>query len=157
MTNKKGNVKESNKERNIIIILLISIIVILIAGMGFVAVKYEQLEHKYEDRYETPYDDDDYGTSDQLDDNDVTESQDNKTTKKTTTAKTISRDKALDIALKDMKVSKTQVYDIDVELEYKTRFQKQVYEVTFDYDRYEYEYFIDATSGKILDTLKSID
>ncbi len=67
----------------------------------------------------------------------------------------ISRDEAIDIALKDIKLSKSDVYDLDVELE--NKFNTVVYEVVFDYNRLEYEYYINATDGSIIKSFSERD
>lgn len=140
------------KENNLVVILLVVIIIILIIGVVFLFFRYEKLEDKYERVLESSYDID-------FDDNEITRvSPPNKTTNKpTATVKYITREKALQIALKDMKLSSDDVYDIEVEFESKTTHGNYVYEVTFDYEAYEYEYFIDAKTGKILSSFKSRD
>ncbi len=64
----------------------------------------------------------------------------------------ISKEKALSIALESAKLNQNDIYDISVEFDYK--YGKTVYEIDFDYQRYEYEYYIDATSGEILHSFK---
>lgn len=64
---------------------------------------------------------------------------------------TISRDDALTIALNDAKLNKSDVYDIDVELEYENG--KNVYQVSFDYQQKEYDYYINPSDGAILSSL----
>ena len=90
--------------------------------------------------------------------NSSTSSTNNTTsTNNSSSSKYISRDKALQTALNNLNISKNSIYDLDIELENKVRYKKVVYEVSFDYNNYEYEYYIDATSGKILDSFKSRD
>ena len=67
----------------------------------------------------------------------------------------ISANAALEIALKDLNINSSKVYDIDIELE--NKYGSIVYEVTFYSGIHEYAYFIDAVSGKILHTFKEID
>lgn len=69
--------------------------------------------------------------------------------------KYIAVDKALDIALENIGVGREAVWDIEVELDYK--FGQVVYEVSFNYDRYEYEYYINAESGAIIKSFKEIE
>ena len=69
--------------------------------------------------------------------------------------KYISVQKAFETALKHVGASRQQVRDVDIELEYK--FGQTVYEVTFDYNKYEYEYYINAESGEIIKLFKEID
>ena len=53
------------------------------------------------------------------------------------------------------KLNKSDVYDINVELDYK--YGQKVYEIDFNYNQYEYEYYINATNGKIVHHFKEID
>jgi uncharacterized membrane protein YkoI len=62
--------------------------------------------------------------------------------------KYISSSKATSIALKNAKTTRSQVWDLDVEMDY-LRGQR-IYEVNFNKGSYEYDYDISATSGKIL-------
>ncbi len=67
----------------------------------------------------------------------------------------ISKEKALDIALNNAKISQNNIRNIEVELDYK--YGETVYEVTFDYQQYEYEYYINAENGNILKSFREID
>lgn len=67
----------------------------------------------------------------------------------------ISTQDALDVALKAFGASRDAVRDIDVELEY--RRGQTFYEVSFEQGQYDYEYYIDATTGNILKSFKEID
>lgn len=71
------------------------------------------------------------------------------------TADYITVEKALDAALKNAGLTREQVWDIDVELERK--FGKIVYEVSFEAGQYEYEYYVDATTGEIVKSFKEIE
>ena len=64
----------------------------------------------------------------------------------------ITKEEALNIALKHAKLERNSIYDISVEFDYK--YGKTVYEIDFDYQKYEYEYYIDATTGDILHQFK---
>lgn len=153
--------QEKDKDTNLVIMLLVVIIFILVIGMAFLFYRYEKLESKYDRRLESGYfydfdDDFDLPNDDKLPVSD--DKKTSKTTKKpTSVVNYISREKALSIALKDMKLSTSDVYDIDVEFENKTTHGNYVYEVSFDYQNYEYEYFIDAKTGKIITSFKSRD
>ena len=129
--------KTNKKENHIVLIILGIIIFILVIGLVVLIIKYEHLEDHY-DHLEDMY-------NYQINNN--TELNNNY----------ISRDEALNIALNDLKATRNEVYDVDLELEYKARYQTLVYEISFNNKNYEYEYFIDATSGKILDYYKSWD
>lgn len=62
----------------------------------------------------------------------------------------ITAAEAKSIAIKDSKVSSSSVRDYECEYEYSKRFGCYVYEIDFESGRYEYEYIIAASSGKIL-------
>lgn len=64
-------------------------------------------------------------------------------------------EKALAIALENVGANRDSVWDIDIELERK--FGQVVYEVSFNYEKYEYEYYINAKSGEIIKSFKEID
>ncbi len=149
--------KKQGKENRVIIILLSVILLILILGMIFLFYRYEKLEDKYERGIESQYNIDNFDIDDDDDDDKEDNNVSDKTTKKATSVSFISRDKALKIALKDMKLSQSDVYDIDVEFENKTTHGNYVYEITFDYKNYEYEYFVSAKTGKILASFQSRD
>lgn len=67
----------------------------------------------------------------------------------------IAIEKALAIALENVGANRDLVWDIDIELERK--FGQVVYEVSFSYEKYEYEYYINAKSGEIIKSFKEID
>ena len=67
----------------------------------------------------------------------------------------ISKENALKIALDDAKINQNDIHDIEVELDYK--YNQTVYEVTFNYQQYEYEYYINAENSNILKSFKEID
>ena len=69
---------------------------------------------------------------------------------------TLTKDEALTKALEHAKLKKDQVdYVKKVELDYEHG--RKIYEVTFYKDGYEYEYDIDAESGKVLKFEKDLD
>lgn len=61
----------------------------------------------------------------------------------------IGKDAALEIALKDAKLTLEQVSDIDIELE-RSLFHSARYEIDFESGRTEYEYRINAYTGEII-------
>ena len=67
----------------------------------------------------------------------------------------ISRDEALEIVLKNLGINKNDIYDLDNELDYK--YNTQVYDIDFKYNRYEYEFYVDAKNGDILKSFKERD
>ena len=66
----------------------------------------------------------------------------------TESAARITADEAIAIALKDAKLTKDQVRDLDVELDRDDGVLH--YDVDFEKDRNDYDYEIDAATGKIL-------
>lgn len=66
----------------------------------------------------------------------------------TSKEKSISKEEAINIALKHASLSREEVYDLDVDFD-KER-DTLIYEVNFEKERIEYEYEIDAISGEIL-------
>ncbi len=73
----------------------------------------------------------------------------------TSTTKYITREDALTKAFNHAKISQSKAYDIDIELDYK--FGKEVYEIDFNYQNYEYQYYIDALTGDIVNSFKEFD
>ncbi len=133
-------------------------VVCLSVGLVFLLVAYENLDDKYDDLAEDAYK---YGGrySTDLDDDFVNDpgtgtGEDNPST---TPNSRITQQQALQVALKNLNVTQDKIYDLDYDLEYKARYSTLVYEVSFDYGNYEYEYYIDAYTGKILDSFKERD
>lgn len=131
----------------IIIGVLITLVVCLTIGLILIYVRYEKIEDKYDDLVENYYDKDGSFQENNNPNNDSNN----------TNNKYISRDNALEIALKNLNVTEDKIYDLDIEMEYKNRFNTLVYEVSFDYELFEYEYYINAYTGEVLDSLKSRD
>ena len=68
------------------------------------------------------------------------------------TSDTISRDRAIEIALKEAGLNRDNVYDLDTDLE---REQNGTYwEIDFESGDYEYSYDIDARTEKIIHSHK---
>ena len=93
-------------------------------------------------------------TQNQTQNQEIQENNTNTNEDKPTTSY-ISKEKALDIALQNANLNRETVYDISVEFDFK--YGKTVYEVDFDNRQYEYEYYIDATTGDILHSFKDRD
>lgn len=70
-------------------------------------------------------------------------------------ANRITKEEAIDIALKDAGFTKDQVTRLRAEFDYDDG--RPEYEVDFHQDRYEYDYEIHAESGKILSKDKDLD
>ena len=140
------------EKRNWLYILLGVIICILLGGLILLYVKYEQLEDRYDEEYHYNTNYDNNSNNNVVDEND-----NNNTNNNQENTNYITRDKALQIALDNLKIKQQNVYDLDIELEYKNRYSKMVYEVSFDYDRYEYEYYINAKNGEIVKSFKERD
>ena len=68
----------------------------------------------------------------------------------------ISRDQALEASLKHAGLRKDQL-DFVKKCELDYEHGRKIYEVTFYKDGYEYEYDIDAESGKVLKFEKELD
>ena len=143
----KKEKEKTNTKNNSLIIGLACIITILILGLAFLFLRYEHLNDLYDDlkEHETP----------NLNTNNQNNNSNNN--QNANTSDYISRSSAITKALNDLNLKESDVRDLDVELEYKNRYNAYIYEVSFDYQAYEYEYIIDAKTGSILDSLKSWD
>ncbi len=67
----------------------------------------------------------------------------------------ISKEEALKIALDNVGLKQKDIYDIGVELDYK--YGKTVYEIDFNYQQYDYEFYIDAVNGDVVHSFKERD
>ena len=67
----------------------------------------------------------------------------------------ISKQDALNVALKDINVKQEYIYDLDIELDYK--YGQNVYEIDFNYGQYEYEYYVSVKDGKIIKAFRERD
>ena len=89
---------------------------------------------------------DDYNNSDlNNDNNDINDSS----------SDSISKQDALNVALKDINVKQEDIYDLDIELDYK--YGQNVYEIDFNYGQYEYEYYVSVKDGKIIKAFRERD
>ena len=70
-------------------------------------------------------------------------------------AKELSKNQAINIALKDAGVSRAEVSFDDIELD--TDDGRKIWEISFDAGNWEFEYEIDALTGKIIDSEKEHD
>ena len=140
-TIKKEKIKHE-KYKNILIVVLFFIIVALMMEIIFLESKKEFIEDKYddlEDRYEY-----------------LQSNSNNSLEEDNLDKKIITKEDALNIVLEDLKISKNDIRDLDIELEYKIKYEKTIYEISFDYNYFEYEYYLEPSNGKILDSFKSL-
>ena len=148
---KKVSKKEeqmSEKTENTVLLLLVIIIILLIVILGIVILKKNNnVVNTNDSDYKVDVDDSDDGikVTDDIMDNQTTSDNNNY----------ISRDNAISIALKDLKLTKNDVYDLECELD--KEFNQTVYEVTFNYKNLEYEYYINPETGKIIHSFKELD
>ena len=135
--------KEEKKLKNIIVLLTI-IIVILVGLAIFVIIEFNDERKDIRELYNH----NNGGYNDNLDNPNSDDNNDYNNNY-------ISREKALKIALDDVKLNNSDVYDIDIELDYK--YNQMVYEIDFKYNNYEYEYFINALNGNIIKSFRERD
>ena len=156
------------KENNLkIIIVLLSVIIILLIGF-MLFFMYELIDERNEMREELSTDSDRIYFDSNDHDRITNENQDTTTINNESNSHSditssnsnnnpnyISKEKALKTALDDAKISQNDIREIEVELDYK--YNKTVYEVTFNYQQYEYEYYINAENGNILKSFRERD
>lgn len=108
---------------------------------------------EYDDDYIADNDDDDdYESNTQT--NETTSTTTNNSTNNNTTTTYISKTKAKTIALAHAGVSSTEAFDMDTEFDRENGIY--VYEVDFETSTYEYEYVINAITGKIVNSNKNL-
>lgn len=140
---KKNENTNLNINKLIVPILLVIVILLLVV---VIVILFKDDDNDYRDKY--------------LDDrNEVFEKDnflnDNNGTEDENYDKYISKQEALNVALKDVGISQDNIRDLDIELDYK--YSQMVYEVDFNYQQYEYEYYINAEDGKIVKSFKERD
>lgn len=139
MKDKEGKTKKENDVINWIVPMLLGMITILLVVLLIFAINGKEGKSSTNN-----------STNQGQITHDIDDDEDNHEIQTDTTY--ISKEKALSIALESAKLSQNDIYDISVEFDYK--YGKTVYEIDFDYQRYEYEYYIDAASGEILHSFK---
>ncbi len=146
---KKVSKKEeqmSEKTEKTILVLLVIIIILLAVILGIVIIKKSNTVGKSDDsNYKVNIDDNDIDISDEFNDVQIDATDDSY----------IGRDNAVNIALKDLKLTTNDVYDLECELDKK--FDQIVYEVAFNYKNLEYEYYINPETGRIIHSFKELD
>ena len=153
--------KEKGLNYQFIFISLLVIIVLLVGAVVFLAVDNHKTTNTPSNEGGFVSDNNVSSTTPNdsnilLDENsDINTSNDTSTSNSTNTNNYISRDKAIEIALNHAKLEKSSVRDLDADLERK--YNTVVYEVDFEYQNYDYEYYIDATKGTIVHSFKEID
>ncbi len=141
----------NTKNNNILTIALTIIIIILVIICIFLFLKMEFLEEKYEYQYENSLNNNDNNSNNNnSNSNNNVNNQDN-----TNTKDFISRSEAENIALKSLNINAEDVYELKSELDYK--FNTDIYEIEFKYDRHEYEFYINAKTGEIIKSFKERD
>lgn len=135
--------KETKNSTKIIIALLIIIILLLTGFIIFFAEEVLEERRSFKTIYKN-----EIITNNQNNNN-------NANNNSSTNDNYISREDALRIALENVSTNKENTYDIDIELDYK--YGKTVYEVSFNYQQYEFEYYIDAENGSIIKSFRERD
>ena len=87
----------------------------------------------------------------------TTNNTNNNNTNTNNTSKYIGDAKAKQIALSDAGLKENEISDLSVEFDNDDDNDKTIYEVGFKNGQQEYDYDIDATTGKILDKNVEID
>ncbi len=113
-------------KKNIVIVILSIVIVVLLFFCIFMYFKIEYMDDVLD------YKEDSCITNTNVNENN----------------KYISKDDALALVLKSLNINKDSIYDLNIELE--NKFNTAVYELDFKYNRYEYEFYVNAESGEIL-------
>ena len=149
---KKVSKKEeqmSEKTERAVLVLLVIIIILLAIILGIVILKKNNnIVDSNDTNYKVNIDDNADGIK-------VTDEILYNQNSTTTDKKYIGKDSAISIALKDLKLTQNDVYDLECELD--QEFNQTVYEVTFNYKNLEYEYYINPETGKIIHSFKELD
>ncbi len=133
------------KKSNLIIIILGIIIVILGILCTFFYLESEHNEKLYEDlKFNNSFSQDENENFDVNNFPDKIEDED-----------LISGGKALQIVLDSLNIKESDIYDLSNELEYK--YDAYVYEIDFNYKNYEYDYYVNAKTGKIIKAFRERD
>ena len=131
--------KEQNKGQSLVVPILLGMVIILLGVViALIVFKEPEKEILYHD-----------SSSSEVDNTLDNSSNDNSTNNY------ITKEEALNIALKNINISRNNIYDVNVELDFK--YNTTVYEIDFNYKNYEYEFYINATSGKILHSFRERD
>ena len=156
---------EKNQINLKMVIVLLVIIIILLLGFGIFFVKEffderDEIRELYNSKNHisdsSVSNDRVLDNNDNVSNNSVLDNKDNISNDSTLDNDSrISREEALEVSLNDAKIKQSDVRDIDIELDYK--YGKKVYEVTFDYQQYEYEYYINAENGEVVKSFREID
>ncbi|MCD7893666.1 MAG: PepSY domain-containing protein [Erysipelotrichaceae bacterium] len=88
-----------------------------------------------------------------INDEPINSSSSSSTTSSSTFSTKITKDEALQKALSHAGISKSNVSDLDIEYDK----DDNIYEVSFEYKNYEYEYEINANDGSIINYEKDYD
>ena len=143
-----------------IVIVLLVLIIVLLVGFGIFFIE-ELIDEKEEIRDLYDYDSKIYSDGSINNNNNDNQINNNNSdnnagiTSSNPNENYISKENALKTALDHAKINQNDIRNVEVELDYK--YNQTVYEVTFDYKQYEYEYYINAENGNILKSFREID
>lgn len=140
--------EKSQSNLKIVIVLLVIIILLLLGfGVFFLEEILDEREdiREIHDTNDRIYADSGSNVKNKEVNNNVNTTNTNNTTD---SGSYISRDDALKSALEDSGITESDIRDLDIELE--NKYGQTVYEVTFDYNQYEYEYYINREDGSIV-------
>ncbi len=140
------------KNNNILIIVIVAIVLLAVIVVTMSLTLFKKMDELEGEYRHGEYNYDDYYRDDEQIDNDKDKDQSEQQEENNGY---ITRQKALDIALENLNLKQSDVYDINCELDYK--YGTTVYEVEFKSGRYEYEFYINAKTGKIIKSFKERD
>ena len=123
--------KEKQNRDKLLIIALLVIIILLLVMILILFLKDDKISFRNQNLNQN---------------SDVYENENSTNTNPTNS---ISKEKALEIVLEDVKLNQKDIYDLSIELDYK--YNQMVYE------NYEYEYYVNCETGKIIHSFKERD
>ncbi len=141
--------EKGNNNFNILTIVLLAIIVVLLV---IVILLYSNLLNSNNATTSTPINSFDEAQNVNNKDENIPQdlSINNNTQKENNNY--ISSQEALQVVLKSLNITENNITDLSNEIDYK--YGKTVYEIDFDYQNYEYEYYVDALNGEIIKSFK---
>ncbi len=150
--------EKKNKALIVVITLLVLIIVLMIGFIVLFINEFEDEKEEIRDLYGYKYDttkptNNNHNNDDNNHHNEELSNNNSNTTNNNSNY--ISKEDALKKALDDAKINQNDIYDINIELDYK--YNQTVYEIDFNYQQFEYEYYINAETSDIVKSFKEID